>query len=153
MNDLYIHWGSDKFDRNKFTSVKNISYLNKPMGGLWASPVTADYGWSSWNNDNEFEQYNDDEYFVFRLTDNAKILNITNNEEVQEVLDKYAREETEIMSIMEKKFVDYEKLVRDYDAVNFVENSDTHWPFYGWDCDTLLVMNADVISPQDKSVL
>ena len=41
-NQVYIHYGSKQFDISKFEPIRN--WWNKPHGGLWASPVNAEYG-------------------------------------------------------------------------------------------------------------
>ena len=35
----YIHYGCTSFDKLKFQEIK---------GGLWASPIDAEYGWKDW---------------------------------------------------------------------------------------------------------
>ena len=46
----YIHYGSDKFDINKFLPIINQDYdWTKPkQGGIWASPIDAEFGWEQW---------------------------------------------------------------------------------------------------------
>jgi hypothetical protein len=43
--------------------------------------------------------------------------------------------------------LDFEKLARDYDAVEILagSNVDLYYAFYGWDCDSILIMNPYVI--------
>ena len=54
MSRVYIHYGSKKFDTERFTPIKNCYPRNKPIGGLWASDVNAPFGWKKWC---EGEQY------------------------------------------------------------------------------------------------
>ena len=51
----YIHYGSNKFDKNKFIPIRNEMFMTKPKGGMWASRVDSDYGWFDWCNNNDFE--------------------------------------------------------------------------------------------------
>ena len=49
MNKIYIHYGSDEFDMNKFQEPKYDSEFGfKPyIGGLWASEDTDDESYHS----------------------------------------------------------------------------------------------------------
>ena len=44
-------------------------------------------------------------------------------------------------------FLDFEKLSKSYDVieVNISADRDLYWELYGWDCDSILVMNPSVI--------
>ena len=60
MNKIYIHYGSDEFDMNKFQEPKYDSEFGfKPdIGGLWASEDTDDESYHSWREWCEWEQFN-----------------------------------------------------------------------------------------------
>ena len=97
---IFIHYGSEHFDRTRFCEVKNgdeLLWLQKPKGGLWGSPVDSDYGWARWCDDNKFclsnrwvySQIGEDATdadavkwkdkipsFKFRLKDGAKIIEL-----------------------------------------------------------------------------
>lgn len=51
---VYIHYGSSTF--YKFPPVKNELYFDKPIGGLWASPIDTQYGWKYWCKVNHFRK-------------------------------------------------------------------------------------------------
>ena len=44
-------------------------------------------------------------------------------------------------------FLDFEKLSKEYDAieVNISECRDLYYSLCGWDCDSILIMNSDII--------
>ena len=44
-------------------------------------------------------------------------------------------------------FLDFEKLSKEYDAieVNISECRDLYYSLYGWDCDSIVIMNPDII--------
>ncbi len=44
MTPTYIHYGSNKFDKERFVPIQNCYPRNKPVGGLWASDVKAEFG-------------------------------------------------------------------------------------------------------------
>lgn len=52
--NIYIHYGSDKFEKELFMSIVNRNMINKPFGGLWASDINADQPWEKWCIDNDF---------------------------------------------------------------------------------------------------
>ena len=66
MSRVYIHYGSKKFDTERFTPIQNCYPRNKPIGGLWASEVDAQFGWKTWC---EGEQYRSNGGYI--LVDNC----------------------------------------------------------------------------------
>lgn len=139
--DVYIHYGSKHFNKNLFKKIKNIPFV-KPEGGLWASNIKAKYGWKEWTQDNNYgtDKYREDNCFKFRLKNGAKILTIKNKKDLRE-LPKY-----KVPTFDSNLFnwLDFEKLSEQYDAIEvFIDK--LYWELYGWDCDSLLVLNKDVI--------
>ena len=59
MNKTYIHYGHKHFVSNDFVEIKNNMW-NKPIGGLWASDINAEYGWKNWCKDEEFCECNEE---------------------------------------------------------------------------------------------
>ena len=43
--------------------------------------------------------------------------------------------------------LDFEKLSKEYDAIEVFISKDEqlYWDLYGWDCDSILIMNSDII--------
>lgn len=150
MSRVYIHYGSKKFDTERFTPIQNCYPRNKPIGGLWASDVKAEYGWKQWCEDNGFycERNTDDNCFRFTLAENAKILTLICSSDVKAMplLGKtgafdYKPNFEEILSL-------------GYDAVDYRLSDDCgsafdnlYWYLYGWDCDSILVLNPNIIIP------
>lgn len=133
-----------------FITVINIltkTYLNqlknrtlpKPFGGLWASRVNAKWGWKDWCESEEFRECNKNNSFSFVISDVAKILQINSVKDIEN-LPLISKNSSWIC-------LDFEELSRDYDAieVNISEDEMLYWNLYGWDCDSILVMNPDVI--------
>ena len=155
---IYIHYGHKNFDRDLFTEIKNRDYFVKPHGGLWASRINAEYGWKQLVTDNEFftGKYRDDNCFKFKLKDGARLLVITNDDQ----LDTLPQQHTPHSNLVFTTCLDFEKLKEEYDAIevliyedkseiqdNFVDG--LYNKLYGWDCDSILVMNKDVIQEID----
>ena len=146
---LYIHYGSTRFDSARFIPIKNREVFAKPTGGLWGSPVDAEFGWNDWCKAEDFGECNDDESFLFALTDTANVLYINSVSDLSELpkIDLGFSFSTWVL-------LDFEKLVNTgIDAIQMNMSNgrcrnidqDLYFQMYGWDCDSILVMNKVVI--------
>jgi hypothetical protein len=71
--EKYIHYGHKFFDRSLFNPIKNQLFGGvKPSGGLWASPINAEFGWKEWCKAEDFQDIKESNSFTFVLTENAK---------------------------------------------------------------------------------
>lgn len=140
----YIHYGSNKFDINKFNKIKNKDFFVKPFGGLWASDINSKLSWKDWCEYEEYNLENLKENFIFSLKENSKVLTITNCEQLNN------------LPVAEQKFdlklsgfimLDFEKLSKEYDAIEVLISNDykLNWCLCGWDCDSILIMNPEII--------
>lgn len=139
----YIHYGHNRFLPHRFKPVENDSCLPKPWGGLWASPVDAAYGWKEWCEIEGFHTDNLKKHFVFTLREDAKVLYITSEDQLSDLPKKKTFPYSSMWMAM-----DFEALSREgFDAVEVSISSDPrlYWSLYGWDCDSIVVMNPDVI--------
>lgn len=142
MIEKYIHYGHRHFNKDLFSPIKNIPSLTKPSGGLWASNIYAIRGWKDWCDDNEFRRCEKDNSFKFILAIDAKILTINSSNDLENLPkgeDKYGMSSWAIL--------DFEKISQKYNAIEVNISSDgmLYYNLYGWDCDSILVMNPDVI--------
>lgn len=146
MKNKYIHYGHKSFEESLFVEIKNKPFV-KPKGGLWASRIDSEYGWKSWNEDSYFRECSDENSFVFALKENARILIIDS----QEKLETLPKNET-IIYDMGNYNLDFEKLKEDYDAIEVLISKDSrlYWSLYGWDCDSLLVLNKEIIELENE---
>ena len=137
---IYIHYGSKHFDKNLFQEIKNVAFV-KPEGGLWASDVKAKYGWKEWTEDNNFmtEKYNKDNYFKFRLKDTAKVLKLEKPSDLINL-----PKDKELLKLRFYNCLDFEELKKQYDAIEIIIDK-LYWDLYGWDCDSILILNKEVI--------
>lgn len=141
----YIHYGHKKFDKNKFEPIKN-DYWVKPYGGFWASKVNAEYGWKDWNEDNQFRECKEENSFKFTLTENAKVITINSLEDLVKLPKQRGLMGSSLLG--NYIYLDFEQILRDgYDAleVNISKDNRLYWALYGWDCDSLLVLNKEII--------
>lgn len=139
MKTKYIHYGHKKFIKKLFQKVQN-GYTPKPDGGFWASPIDAEYGWKQWCEDNKFRECNEDDSFQFELTDDANVLHIRSVDDLKDL--PLAKGDHSWYCL------DFEKLLKSgVDAVELHLSEDRllYWRLYGWDCDSILIMNKDVV--------
>lgn len=161
MKEIYRHYGSQKFDPKAFIPISNKMFSNKPSGGLWACPtIDIDISWDQWSRDNEFCTDKLKEYFDFKLKRGAKILIIKNIKDLNK-LPRVNTKDPEIKSILEmdslNSNIDFEELSKNYDGIMVwmyrSKDIDTtkrlfdgmYYRMYGWDVDTLLVFNPDIV--------
>lgn len=137
----YIHYGHKTFDKTHFYPIKNIKGFTKPAGGLWASKINAPYGWKAWYDNNNYGECIEDNSFKFTFSANARILRINNCKELENL-----PKVDSIFNLSSWIFLDFEKLALYYDAIEINISSDSNlYCLYGWDCDSLLIMNPDII--------
>lgn len=139
---VYIHYGSKSFDKSKFKNPKNIPYRNKPSGGFWASPIDAKYGWIDWNEDSEYEELTKENSFTFVLKEQARVYHIRNRGDYFRI-----PKLTSPLGDEDYRLPDFEKIAKYYDAIelHFSEDENLYWTVYGWDCDSILILNPDII--------
>mgnify|MGYP001322952334 CR=1 FL=1 len=143
---IYIHYGHDRFDPNLFHHIQNEHNWVKPKGGLWASPVNAKLGWKDWCKIEEFRECIEENSFKFTLP-GANIFVIDSVEKLN------ALPSLGLNCI--RKLIDFEKCIElGYDAIELNLSSDhqLYWELYGWDCDSIIVMNPDKIKMDSRKL-
>lgn len=141
---IYIHYGSTKFSNNEWEPIRNENWI-KPYGGLWASDIDAPYGWKDWNETSDYQKCDSVNSFKFKLKPEAKILVI---DSVNALKRLHKLQYTVTTLVRDTYFLNFERLLEDgYDAIDFQLSKDPklYWAMYGWDCDSILVMNKDII--------
>lgn len=159
MKEIYRHYGHSKFDKSLFCPISNREFSNKPYGGLWSCPTKdVDIDWKTWSEGNDFSLDRLKEHFDFKIKDSAKILEIKDIKD----LDKLPRIRNErIKTLLEfdrmNSDIDFEELAKDYDGIMVWMYRSTdisyetklfdgmYYRLYGWDVDTLVVFNPDII--------
>lgn len=138
--DEYIHYGHKEFCQKLFNNVRNIPIFPKPDGGFWASKVNAKYGWKDWCENNDFRECSDNNCYRFYISEDANILTINSIDD----LEPLPKQKTDFVLIL----LDFEKMLSSgIDAIELNISSDPrlYMALYGWDCDSILIMNPDVI--------
>lgn len=152
---MYIHYGCDHFDfdrlNKQYLEVMNDfcnqnNFLNKPPIGLWASPVNCHLAWKDWCEAEDFHTDRLDKSFTFSLTNDAKVLMVESTDDVNAYI-----KSDDLFSAMHIKYVDFEKIMRHYDAMelchddNYMELHSYPGMFNSWDVDSIVVWNPKVV--------
>lgn len=146
----YIHYGSDHFDLDEFSPIRNVIFSNKPSGGLWASPCHSENNWYDYCKSLSFNLDRLDKCFTFTLKDNAKVLTIKIEKDLYELEnDGFCLDILSKMRYRHRAFYpDFNKLcIAGYDAIAVYMTDTIYWNLYGWDVDSLLVLNPDCVVP------
>ncbi len=153
MTKKYIHYGSFNFDKNLFVPISNRPIFVKPFGGMWASPVESEFGWKEWCESEGWKIEKLSKHFIFKLKDDCTLLAIRSNSDLDELRFKgYCIEYSKYSFLPDDQYyLDFEKLLENgIDAIEVYINSDIYWSLYGWDCDSLLVLNPDCVAEITK---
>lgn len=139
---LVIHYGSNQFNIELINQIKNDNWV-KPKGGLWTSPVNSEWGWENWCKSEQFRDCNEKISFKLKLNNDAKIYII----DCFDDLVSAPKITFNLGENYQKQYIDFEELAKEYDAIWLTIKglNQTHlsYPldFYGWDCETILIMN------------
>ena len=164
-NTIYIHYGNDHFEKRE-VDLSTKGFIIKPeKAALWGSPTDADFSWKTWSEDQQFNLSSLEKSFRFKLKSGSKILFIRSEKDIDELdenlktnttFEKYFSRFTSVtsmlMSIMDSitpenyNTIDFAKLQENgIDAVEIEFNGYTHDAFYGWDCDSICILNPDAV--------
>lgn len=152
-NKTYIHYGSEHFEPERFKVVTNRDFWNKPEGGLWASAVDADYGWKDWCEDEEFHVDRLETSFKFRFKPEAKVLVLRMPTDAKDMPRLKNVSEIALSCTNSDIYLDFVRL-RDelgIDAVEIEDINAMYWSMYGWDCDSIVVLNPNAIEEVNEN--
>jgi hypothetical protein len=151
-NIVYIHYGSKVFDPSIGFPIKNREHFNKPYGGLWASRKTATFGWREWCEVEEFRDYDKNDCFQFTLKKDSKVATIYCMNDLRQL--PTIKSNTSISWGIR---IDFEECIKcGYDAIELCwygdeykdrRADDMYFGLYGWDCDSIVVLNPSAIIP------
>ena len=139
IKNLITYGCGDKLDIVKIKPIQNNNFV-KPLGGLWSSPVNSECGWKDWCKSENFGDLNSS--FIFGIKGN--VLKIDSESDLEKM--------PWIKSTSYFEFPDFEKMMKSgIDAIWLTENG--QWAtrmsrprdLYGWDCETVFVMNPKCI--------
>lgn len=144
----YVHYGSTSFQPDKFQPIKNQEWgAVKPIGGMWASPIDAKWGWKQWCTSEEFWLDKLDSNFEFSLIDDARVCHIKSIKDLEKL--------PEWKGLFKSTWycIDFKKAMKKYDAIELHLSDEItddyldslYFKLYGWDCDSILIMNPNII--------
>jgi len=120
--------------------IINCNFV-KPKGGLWASPVNSSHGWKKWCDEEDFGDTLSS--FTFRYI--GSVLKIDSLRDLEQI--PWTRDEW-----IQALYPDFELMVQlGIDAMWLTvegENVTRHSgpkTLYGWDCESVLIMNPSGI--------
>lgn len=137
----YIHYGSTVFLPSAVAPIRNTKMMSKPHGGFWGTRANSEFGWKEWCMKEGFRQCDEAKAFHFTLRPDARVLLITDADDLADL--------PHIESPMATHWdcLDFEKLATKYDAIEVLITEDfrLNQRLYGWDCDSILVINPEVV--------
>lgn len=158
MKYKYLTLGIKDINRESWDEIKNEAFV-KPFGGLWASPYIENgkfkskwHEFASYGLPNTIYNYG----VLFNLKKNAKVYIIDTYEDFSNLLkdNKQSTELDELFNSPRFSFLDFEKLAKTYDAIFLTSKGERETRYfrranlYGWDVESLLVLNFDCIDEQ-----
>lgn len=143
--NTYITYGWDHFNKDKFVPVRNNNYINKPFGGLWACNAKSN-DWYNFCKSEDFKAESLSKHFKFKLSADARILMF---DSVYNVLYCPQIKDPIIMfDNIKSVYPDFEEISKYFDAIWYSKSRyQLYYMLYGWDVDSLLVLNPDIIIP------
>ena len=135
---VYVHYGDDTF--RKLNPIINKRVFTKPYGGLWASRENDPDGWKSWCEAEEFRLDMFDQSFRFILKPGTKVLELSHENQLASLPKMMP-----YLGGFTSCYLDFETLAKEYDAIEVTDIGRLYFPLYGWDCNSILIMNPDVV--------
>ena len=115
------------------------------MGGLWACRLDNPFGWKEWCESEKYFQNDFTKFFTFNIKNNAKKLLIDSSKK----LDNLPNQTNNLNKLF--YVLDFEILSKNYDYMEVILKDDKlYWGFAGWDIDTILIFNKDIIIQNKK---
>lgn len=152
---VYIHYGAMEFEPTKGFPIKNRECFTKPTGGLWASRKSATFGWRDWCHREDYDFCELEKSFEFTLKDTSRVISISNLEHLHNLPKKETLwgwtynidfEECLYLGIDAIELCWYGSEYKD------VARDDLHFDLYGWDCESIVVLNPNIVIPLKRDV-
>jgi len=137
-----VHYGSPIYKSEKFIGISDQPFRTKPYGGLWTSPINSEWSWKDWC---EAENFGDTSQ-CFTLNFVGTVLTIDSYKDMLKLpwIESRGIDFVSFQALCASGFI--------YDAIHLTMKGQNDTRFthpkslYGWDCETVLVMNPQSIS-------
>ena len=139
--------------------------LEKPKGGLWASPVDSIFGWKDWCEGEDFHTDRLKTWTKFKISPEAKILVINSYDDLVEVARKYSERRFDLSPYDSDRVLKFVKMQEDgYSGVflTYRGHRENHliWDrrspvccgLNTWDCESIILFDPEVIEIVENSV-
>ena len=151
----YIVLGKTELKEEFFNKDLTNDGINKPVGGLWSSPYTPGKkyisDWDRFCKEENFIKGDNSVGVIFSLKEEARIYTIDTKEDLDNLANKYPIVVKENLRYNFMSTIDFTKVSKDYVAIYLTDKGQWATRFsrpntlYGWDCETLLVLNFNAI--------
>ena len=155
---IFVHYGTNKIEKNRIRKIRNRKGWNKPSGGIWASPLNSNHSWRKFCLNEGFNVSSLDKHSLFKLRPGSKIYTINSYLDLFRLKKYFIHHPNRIFKNIT---IDYEKMKKDwYDGVYLTEEGehdtrhsyynysiDENLDLYGWDCESIVIFNKDIIVP------
>lgn len=143
---MLVHYGVERYLPSKFQPVKDVKNLmNKPLGGLWTSPLGSKYDWAQWCRDEDFRLHALSTQSVLRFY--GEVLVIDSKEDINKLHWVIPFGHLDLQQPLYRPLIE-----AGVDAVHLTIHGEqaTRYSYprslYGWDCETVFVMNSSALS-------
>lgn len=149
---IYRHYGAEKLNIDFQYRKCLTNNAMKPRCGLWASRIDSPRSWKQWCEGESFRLSNFEKYFDFKLKPEARICYIHSSEDAENFLSRFPGEGYPTFmngTYGLPKFPDYRSASKYFDGVEvFISDDPTlYHTLYGWDVDSIVIWNLDVVEP------
>lgn len=167
MDIVWVFYSDTPYDKSKINPITyddfSNHFINKPFGGLWASPVGSKFGWKDWCEREESHLEKLKIPFKFTLAPNAKIYVIDDFEDLKNISTRPNIGYKNLLhkgKKIERFNIDYGRLIEEgYDGlfVTYYASKNlryTQFPIQGIDCfecESLCLFNTDAVVPYNEN--
>lgn len=142
---IYKHYfkaPNDSFDKSKVSKITNRLHFTKPAGGFWGARADED-SFYEWDPEYVSESWCLTNPFYFKIKPGSNILPIRDKCDL-EYLPKI---NGTAFSSHDEIHLDFERLALIHDAIELRCIDKLYYELYGWDCNSILILNRDIIIP------
>lgn len=159
-NTVWVHYGSDKFDKTKFKIIYETKFgfptKPHPKNGLWASKAGKKNYKYSWKWYSDIENFMSDSKiankFFFKIKEYANIMWIENKADYVHYFKQHIPKNY-FDKWLDGKFkwnFDWNSIIENYDGIYVAaggKNKLIKFLFQGFDCDSINIFNPDIVIP------